>query len=85
MRSKAGPVAEFGERLLVEAITNNGPPSGQPCRHRVGDFVELRTPCAIAVQNEVKAQNKKAFMVVLAISNITFTLTLKATVQYSGT
>lgn len=63
MRSKAGPVAEFGERLLVEAITNNG-----ASRHRVGDFVELPTPRAIAVQNEVKAQNKKAFVVVLAIS-----------------
>ena len=59
--------------------------AAQPCRHSVGDFVELRTPCAIAVQNEVKAQNKKAFVVVLAISNITFALTLKATVQYSGT
>jgi hypothetical protein len=69
---------------LVEAITNNGPSSGQPCRQGVGDFVELRTPCAIAVQNEVKAQNKKAFVVVLAISSRTFALTLKATVQYSG-
>jgi hypothetical protein len=50
----------------------------------VGDFVELRTPWAIAVQNEVKAQNKKAFVVVFAISSRIFALTLEATVQYSG-
>jgi hypothetical protein len=50
----------------------------------VGDFVELRTPWAIADQNAIKAQNKKAFGLVLAISCKTFALTLKATVPYSG-
>jgi hypothetical protein len=43
----------------------------------------LRRLCAIAVQKEVKAQNKKAFIAVLAISGKTSALTLKATVQYS--
>jgi hypothetical protein len=36
------------------------------------------------VQNEVKSANKKAFLVVLAISSRTLALTLKATVQYSA-
>jgi hypothetical protein len=66
----------------VELI-NNGPSSGQPCVQGVDDFVELRTVCAIAVRKQVKAQNKKAFIVVLAISGKTIALTLKATVQYS--
>jgi len=69
---------------LVEAITNIGPSSGQPCGQGAGDFVELPTPSAIVVQNEVKAQNKKAFVAVLAISSRTLALTLKATVQYSA-
>jgi hypothetical protein len=69
---------------LVEAITNIGPSSGKPCRQGVGDFVELPTPSAIVVQNEVKAQNKKASVAVLAISSRTLALTLKATVQYSA-
>lgn len=58
-----------GEHLvLVEAVANHRPFSGQPCRHGVDDFVELRASCAIAVQNEIKTQNKKAFVVVLALS-----------------
>jgi hypothetical protein len=44
----------------------------------------LRTPSAIAVQNKVKAQNKKALVVVQVISAKTFALTLEATAQYSG-
>jgi hypothetical protein len=63
-------------------LINKEPSSGQPCTQVVGVFVELRTVCAIAVRNEVKAQNKKAFIAVLAISGKTCALTLKATVQY---
>jgi hypothetical protein len=51
----------------------------------VDDFIELRTVCAIAVRKEVKAQNKKALIVVLAICIKTCALTLKATVQYAAT
>jgi hypothetical protein len=59
-------------------------PVKPPSRHGLGDFVQLRTPSAIVIQNEVKAQSKKAFVAVLAISSRTLALTLKATVQYSA-
>jgi hypothetical protein len=64
-------------------LINKEPSSGQPCTPGVDVFVELRTVCATAVRNEVKAQNKKAFIAVLAISGKTSALTLKASVQYS--
>jgi hypothetical protein len=37
----------------------------------------MRTPSAIAVQNKVKAQNKKALVVAWMISAKAFALTLK--------
>jgi hypothetical protein len=65
-------------------LINKGPSSGLPCRQGVDDFVKLRTVCAIAVRKKVKAQNKKAFIAVLAIPSKSLALTLKAAVQYAA-